>query len=106
MKACDIARLIEKHGASASLWDVFNTYGKKYRCPKCNTQGGTTEYYNAYPSGLPDSGFVQDMQPKFVECDLCEGHGYTEIEYKPKLKTEVVGYEKAGIDLRVRNDEK
>lgn len=38
-----------------------------------------------YPSGLPDSGWVEDWRYREVKCDLCNGEGYTEHEYKPKM---------------------
>ena len=41
--------------------------------------------YNAYPSGLPDSGFVYEEGTKIIDCDLCNGEGYTSIKYIPKM---------------------
>ncbi len=58
---------------------------KIYKCPKCNGVGHITVEYNAYPKGLPDSGFVYERAFKDVKCDLCNGEGYTAHEYKPKM---------------------
>lgn len=30
---------------------------------------------------------------KYTDCDLCHNKGYTAHEYKPKTKTEIIGYE-------------
>lgn len=56
-----------------------------YKCPKCSGRGTITVEYNAYPSGLLDSGFVYEAGYKNVECDLCSGEGYTKIKYRPKM---------------------
>ena len=64
-------------------------------CPKCGTHGFSMVKYNAYPSGLPDSGWVDDWQEKKVTCSLCDGLGYTEKEMKPIIKTTILGYETA-----------
>lgn len=62
-----------------------------YMCPKCKGEGIVKEKYNAYPSGLPDSGWVDDWKFKDVGCNVCNGKGYTERKLKPIIKT--VGYE-------------
>lgn len=59
-------------------------------CPKCNGTGSVSIEYNAYPSGLPDSGWVEDIKTKIISCDLCAGGGYTEQKFEPVTK--VVGY--------------
>lgn len=65
---------------------VKHIQGKKiHKCPKCNGTGVNKVKYNAYPTVLPDSGFVHDWKYKYVSCDLCNGEGYTEHEYKPKM---------------------
>lgn len=56
-----------------------------YKCPKYGGTGYVSVKYNAYPPGLPDSGWVEDWQYKDVECDLCQGEGYTAKEYRPKM---------------------
>lgn len=68
-------------------------YKGKFVCPKCNGNGYTVTEYNAYPSGLPDSGWVYKPGYDYEECDLCNGKGYTEKEYKAKTETKIIGYE-------------
>lgn len=87
MKICAIKNLISLYGKDTTLNDVLKNIQKNkiYKCPKCNGEGSIIVRYNAYPSGLPDSGFVEDWQYKNVECDLCHGEGYTDKEYIPKM---------------------
>lgn len=59
--------------------------GRTHKCPKCNGEGHILVEYDAYPTGLPDSGWATDMKTKKVVCDLCGGNGYTVKEYKPKM---------------------
>ena len=96
MKAIDIEQLIEVYGKDASLEDVLKKMKGDYiyKCPKCGGTGYTLERYNAYPSGLPDSGWVDDWKYEKVPCDLCDGRGYTKEEYKRKTKIVFDGYEK------------
>lgn len=61
-----------------------------HKCPKCDGDGSISIEYNAYPSGLPDSGWAKDMKTKIISCDLCTGEGYTERKFEPISK--VVGY--------------
>jgi hypothetical protein len=89
------------------LEDLMRTYGNvpigeiieqkkginRFVCPKCEGRGFTTRMVNMYPSGLPDSGWVEDLKPIHSDCDLCSGVGYTRREYKPKIETKIVGYE-------------
>lgn len=62
-----------------------------YVCPKCKGNGIIKERYNAYPSGLPDSGWVDDWKYKDVNCNVCNSKGYTERKLKPIIS--VIGYE-------------
>lgn len=62
----------------------------KFLCPLCMGVGKIQQKYNAYPSGLPDSGFVDDWKYRNVHCNLCDGLGYTEKQLKPVTK--IVGY--------------
>lgn len=91
-------KLIHDYGNHAYLSDVKDMYIRKqkmrgYKCPKCNGKGYVVTEYNAYPSGLPDSGWVYKPGYDYKECDLCNGTGYTFKQYKPKVKTEIIGYE-------------
>ena len=66
----------------------------RYKCPKCHGTGYLVEEYNAYPSGLPDSGWVYKAGYNYEVCNICNGYGYTEDEYVPQTKTEIIGYTK------------
>ena len=96
MKAIDIEQLIKEYGKDVTLEEILKK--KKgdyiYKCPKCGGKGYTLERYNAYPPGLPDSGWVDDWQYEEVTCDLCNGRGYTKEEYKRKTKIVFNEYEK------------
>ena len=83
----DIKALVDTYGTNATLGEILKKVqgNKIYKCPKCNGQGFITVEYNGYPSGFPDSGWVYEAAYKDVECDLCEGEGYTAHEYKPRM---------------------
>lgn len=66
---------------------------KVYRCPKCHGKGYTVEEYNAYPTNLPDSGWVYEAGYRNIPCDLCNSQGWLEKEMKPKYKQVLDGYE-------------
>jgi RecJ-like exonuclease len=87
MKIFEIMSLIDKYGENATLKDILLNIsdGEVYKCPKCNGKGTITVEYNAYPSGLPDSGFVYEAGYRNVECKLCGGEGYTKVKYRPKM---------------------
>ena len=83
----EIKGLVDAYGANTTLGEILKKVqgNKIYKCPKCNGQGFITIEYNGYPSGLPDSGWVYEAAYKDVECDLCEGEGYTAHKYRPKM---------------------
>ena len=87
MKTCEAIELTKRYGSSTTLGDLARKIqgDKSYKCPKCNGSGKVSVRYNAYPTGLPDSGGVEDWKYKDIECDLCHGEGYTEHEYKPRM---------------------
>lgn len=87
MKINEILKLCEIYGNNITLEELARKIqgNKIYKCPKCKGKGYTVEEYNAYPSGLPDSGCVYEPGYKNIECDLCGGEGYIEHEYKPKM---------------------
>lgn len=87
MKIKDIMRLIDVYGGACTIEEVLKDIQKDkvFKCPKCNGKGVVTISYNAYPPGLPDSGFVEDIRYKDIECDLCKGEGYADKLYKPKM---------------------
>lgn len=75
-----IKELIDIYGAHATLEKVLKKRqgNKIYECPKCNGRGVITIEYNIYPDNLPDSGWVYEPGYKDIECNLCDGEGYTE----------------------------
>lgn len=79
MKIPEIQKLIYEYGKGTTLEMLLN--GAKnvlpHECPKCKGKGSSSVKYNAYPKGMPDSGWVDDWKYKVVECDLCKGEGYT-----------------------------
>lgn len=87
IKVTDIVSLIGVYGENATLGDIFDKVanGRIYKCPKCKGKGTITIEYNAYPKGLPDSGFAYEPAYREEECDLCNGQGYTKEEYIPKM---------------------
>lgn len=87
-----------KYGKDISIRQAMEAYRLdhkrgKFVCPKCNGKGYIVKEYNAYPSGLPDSGWVYKPGYDYKECDLCNGVGYTNKEYKAKTETKIIGYE-------------
>ena len=95
-----LSALIMKYGGDMSIRQVMEAYKSeldhkrgKFICPKCNGKGYIVKEYNAYPGGLPDSGWVYKPGYDYNECDLCNGVGYTNKEYKAKTETKIIGYE-------------
>ena len=89
--------LIRSYGPSTTLKEAQEQYNGKrkigYKCPKCGGKGYIVTEYNAYPSGLPDSGWVYKPGYDYKMCDLCKGDGYTLKQYKVKTETKIIGYE-------------
>lgn len=87
IKIHELIKLAKRYGNDITLLEVIERLKeeKPYECPKCNGEGTLEVTYNAYPSGLPDSGWVYEPKTKIVECDLCNGEGYTSVEYKPNI---------------------
>ena len=91
--------LIDKYGSNVTLEEVKNELLQEtpHKCPACSGKG-TVEYtYNAYPKGLPDSGWVDDFKTAEKECDLCHGLGYTKDKYTAKM--EQTGWKKDEFEL-------
>lgn len=87
MEINEIIKLCEEYGENTILEDLRRIIqgNKKYECPNCKGKGYIVEEYNAYPSNLPDSGWVYEAGYKKIPCDLCNGIGYTEKQYKLKI---------------------
>lgn len=83
MKINDVKALIVDYGENATLKDVLkNVQGnRKYQCPKCSGSGKITIRRNAAEYWECCDRYVDYS----VVCDLCNGEGYTEHEYKPKM---------------------
>jgi hypothetical protein len=83
VKINDIKNLIADYGESTTLKDVLKKVqgNRKYKCPKCGGSGKITirkdvaEYWEC----------SDRYEYNSIECDLCNGEGYTEHEYKPKM---------------------
>lgn len=66
--------------------------GKKtHRCPKCDGAGYIVETYNA----AEPWDCCEQLKERKVTCDLCNGEGYTEHEYKPRMVQD--GWERTGV---------
>lgn len=87
MKINEVKNLIFTYGADITLGELLERVQgiRTHKCPKCDGKGKLQHKYNAYPSGLPDSGWVEEWKYKTVDCDLCNGEGYTVKEYVPKM---------------------
>lgn len=82
----NLERLASRYGDRKISDIITELKGKNiHKCPKCKGRGYVTEKYNGYPSGLPDSGWVYEAAYRDIKCDLCNGVGWTEHEYKPKM---------------------
>lgn len=88
--------LVRKFGRQATLENVLAALmaERPHRCPRCDGRGYVTEEYDAYPRGLPDSGWATDMRTRNVVCHLCGGEGYTAEEYIPNMVQD--GWKKKG----------
>lgn len=87
MKAFEAKDLENKFGSKTTLKDIFESFERPYRCPQCNGAGTYSKRtVKPYPKGLPDSGWVPD-EIIYVPttCELCDGHGWVDKEYKPKM---------------------
>lgn len=83
MKVKDVKSLIRQYGENTTLSEILkNVQGNKiHECPKCNGTGKITKRRN--------TAQYWECCEKFeyydVDCDLCNGEGYAEHEYKPKM---------------------
>lgn len=71
---------------------LAHVQGKKtHRCPKCDGTGYIVETYNA----AEPWECCEQLKERKVTCDLCNGEGYTEHEYKPRMVQD--GWERTGV---------
>ena len=83
MKIHEVIRLRNIYGGKRTLDDLVKLIqgNKIYECPKCGGRGVFTKRVN----------FAQywecceNYKEVEIPCDLCNGEGYTEKEYKPKM---------------------
>lgn len=85
--ACDVIEIRDFYGGDTTLDRLVELVQKNriYKCPKCNGRGKVSIKYNSYPDNMPDSGWVVKWAYKDIPCDLCDGEGYTEKKYKPRM---------------------
>ena len=69
--------LKKEYGPNATLDEVLKSIKAPglIRCPVCNGKGTYIHEYDAYPSGLPDSGWAQDWRYEEKVCWKCDGRG-------------------------------
>lgn len=83
MKICDVVRLCKIYGENTTLAELQKEMqgNKIHKCPKCSGTGKITKKRNKaqYWECCDDYEYYD------VECDLCNGQGYTEHVYKPKM---------------------
>lgn len=85
MKAFEIKALEKEYGSEATLEQVFELLERPYQCPQCNGAAVCCK-----PS--PKNTFLGKLLNQAVEseqvlsaCELCDGQGWTEKEFVPKL---------------------
>ncbi len=83
MKVKEAIALMKEYGAKTTLGEVVKKVqgNKIHKCPKCGGTGTVTKKRNKaqYWECCDDWEYYEIM------CDLCNGDGYTEHEYKPKM---------------------
>lgn len=96
LRITDVQALIRRFG-SITLGQLLSEIRSQYpyTCPKCNGRGFEEKTVNTYPSGLPDSGWVDQMETFNITCNLCNGQGFTKERLIAKpVKVEYVKDEK------------
>lgn len=89
----DLEHMCAVIGGEKTLRQISNELKSKYpyKCPKCESNGFIVRRVNTYPSGLPDSGWVDQMEDIKYVCDICNGQGYTKDRLVAKpVKVEYV----------------
>lgn len=86
MKICDVVRLCKTYGENTTLAELLKEIqgNKIHKCPKCSGTGKITKKRNKaqYWECCDDYEYYEYYD---VECDLCNGQGYKEHMYKPKM---------------------
>lgn len=83
MKINEAIRLRNAYGGKTTLDELVSQIqeDKIHRCPKCGGSGTVTERVNRALYWECCDRYEEIEVP----CDLCNGEGYTEKEYKPKM---------------------
>ena len=83
MKICDAVRLCKTYGEDTTLAELQKEIqgNKIHRCPKCYGEGIVIKMINRAQYWECRDRYEETK----VTCDLCNGEGYTEKEYKPKM---------------------
>lgn len=83
MKIYDAICLRDTYGGKTTLDDLVKLMqgNKIHRCPKCGGSGTIIKRVNRAQYWECCADYVE----KGVTCDLCNGEGYTEKIYKPRM---------------------
>lgn len=83
MKVREAIALMKHYGSKTTLEEVVRIVqgNRIYKCPKCGGTGTLTKRKNTaqYWECCDNWKYYE------TTCDLCNGEGYTEREYKPKM---------------------
>ena len=83
MKVREAIALMKEYGAKTTLEEVVKIVqgNRIHKCPKCGGTGTVTKRKNTaqYWECCENWKYYE------TTCDLCNGEGYTEHEYKPKM---------------------
>lgn len=82
LKVHDWVSLCECYGYDCTLGKMLEKVraGRIHKCPKCKGFGILYENKPVYEYG-EFSGYRTEK----TDCDLCNGEGYTDVEYRPKM---------------------
>lgn len=83
MKIHEAVSLMKDYGENTTLCDLVKKVQGKiiHKCPKCGGSGRITKRKNTAQYWE----FCDNWEYYDVQCDLCNGEGYTEHQYKPKM---------------------
>lgn len=83
MKIIEAIELCQRYGENTTLGELRKKIqGKKiHRCPKCDGKGILRECVNVAEGWE----FTYRWEHREVECDLCNGEGFTENEFRPRM---------------------
>jgi len=83
----EIKEFAEKYNCKKELSSLLEQHKETngFVCPNCLGKGKIKEKYNAYLSGLPDSGWAEDWKYRDVTCPICHGLGHVKNKLKPKM---------------------